>query len=145
MAAPSQHRGWQPMTSRELHRRCRCRVSLLSGRPGSGPDAALSQLPQREGNITRDEEREHTSTGGMPRQERRSYLPLDRFCGLALNLLGRPQLGFLLPGFGTEHSKTQSPVQVAAGAAWTGTFSLLRDLYHGSPALPLPWGPCGPL
>ena len=53
----AKHRGWQPITSSELHRRYQCRVSLLSRWPGSCPGAALSQLPQQEGNMTRGEER----------------------------------------------------------------------------------------
>ena len=82
--------------------------------------------------MTRDEERQHTNTGGMPRQESSSYL-----LGLALDQLEQTTAqGFITRLWDAKHSKNQNPVQVAAGAAFTFTMEVLPYLHHGGPAGP---------
>ena len=83
----------------------------------------------------------HTAMVGMPRQERREEM---RICGVSLSLLGSLELRFLLRSLWSEHSKIQSPVQVAAGAACAGTFSPLLYLYHGVLPYLYHGGPAGP-
>ena len=83
----------------------------------------------------------NTSTGDMPRQERREEM---RICWVSLSLLGRLELRILLRSLWSEHSKIQSPVQVAAGAACAGTFGPLLYLYHGVLPYLYHGGPAGP-